>query len=134
VQFAPLVIPRIVHMTPELATVGLSAEEASQAGYTIKSGRFPMAANGRALTLNSEQGSAFVVANAENDAVLGATLIGPRAGDLIGQIALAIEMGATLTDLTEILYAHPGLGETLLESAESALERAIHTLQGARER
>ncbi|HEU5226307.1 MAG TPA: dihydrolipoyl dehydrogenase [Ktedonobacteraceae bacterium] len=128
VQFAPLVTPLIVHTTPELATVGYSAQEAADMGYTVTSGRFPLAANGRALTLGSDNGVALVVANADDEVLLGATLVGPRAGDLIGQAALAIEMGATLTDLTEILYAHPGLSELLQESAENALGRAIHIL------
>ncbi len=128
VQFAPLVTPLVVHTTPELAAVGYSAQEAADMGYTIISGRFPLAANGRALTLGSDNGVALVVANADDETVLGVTLVGPRAGDLIGQAALAIEMGATLTDLSEILYAHPGLSELLQESAENALGRAIHIL------
>lgn len=128
VQFDPLVVPLVVHTTPELATVGYTADEARQAGYTVKAGRFPLAANGRALTLGADAGTALIVANEQDGVVLGATVVGPRAGDLIGQIALAIEMGATLTDLVEIIYAHPGLSETLQESAENALEHAIHTL------
>ncbi|QBD79333.1 FAD-dependent oxidoreductase [Ktedonosporobacter rubrisoli] len=128
VQFAPLVTPLIVHTTPEIATVGLSAEQAKGAGYQVVQGRFPLAANGRALTLGSDNGVALVVASQEDGVVLGATLVGPRAGDIIGQAALAIEMGATLTDLAEILYAHPGLSETLQESAENALGKAIHIL------
>ncbi|TMF45527.1 MAG: dihydrolipoyl dehydrogenase, partial [Chloroflexi bacterium] len=114
--------------TPELATVGYSAEEATRAGYNIVTGRFPIAANGRALTLGADNGVAIVVASADDGVLLGATLVGPRAGDLIGQATLAIEMGATLTDLSEILYAHPGLSEIVLEGTESALGRAIHIL------
>jgi len=128
VQFAPLVTPVVVHTTPELATVGYTAEEATKAGYTITTGRFPLAANGRALTLGADNGVAMLVVTKDEGVLLGATLVGPRAGDIIGQLALAIEMGATLTDLDEILYAHPGLGETIQESAESALGRAIHIL------
>src|SRR5205085_2861602 len=128
VQFAPLATPLVVHTTPELATVGYSAEEATHAGYTIVTGRFPLAANGRALTLGTDNGIALVVANADDGALLGVTLVGPRAGDLIGQATLAIEMGATLTDLSEILYAHPGLSETLQESADNALGKAVHIL------
>lgn len=128
VQFAPLVIPLVVHTTPELATVGYSAEEATSAGYNVVTGRFPLAGNGRALTLGADSGTAMMVANAEDGAVLGATFVGPRVGDLVGQAALAIEMGATLTDLAEIVYAHPGLSEIVLESAENALGRAIHVL------
>jgi dihydrolipoamide dehydrogenase len=70
----------------------------------------------------------MLVATKDEGVLLGATLVGPRAGDLIGQLALGIEMGATLTDLDEILYAHPGLSETIQESAEGALGRAIHIL------
>lgn len=126
VQFAPLVTPLVVHTTPELATVGYSATQATEAGYTITTGRFPLAANGRALTLGADNGVAMLTASASDGVLLGATIVGPRAGDLIGQATLAIEMGATLTDLSEILYAHPGLSETMLESAENALGRAIH--------
>ena len=128
VQFAPLVTPLVVHTTPEIATVGYTAQDATQAGYSVTTGRFPLAGNGRALTLGSESGVALVVANADDGMLLGATIVGPRAGDLIGQVSLAIEMGATLTDLSEILYAHPGLSEVLLESAEAALGRAVHML------
>ncbi len=128
VQFAPLVTPLVVHTTPELATVGYTAEEATKAGYTVTTGRFPLVANGRALTLNADNGVAMLVATQDEGVLLGATLVAPHAGDLIGQLALAIEMGATLTDLDEILYAHPSLSETLQESAENALGRAIHIL------
>jgi dihydrolipoamide dehydrogenase len=128
VQFAPLVMPLVVHTTPELASVGYSAEEAAKAGYNIVTGRFPLAANGRALTLGNDNGVALLVASADDGTLLGATLVGPRAGDLIEQITLAIEMGATLTDLSEILYAHPGLNETVLEAAEGALNKAVHML------
>ncbi len=128
VQFAPLVTPLVVHTTPELATVGMTSAEATAAGYAPVSGRFPLAANGRALTLGADNGVALLVASKEDGVVLGATLVGPRAGDLIGQLALAIEMGATLTDLSEMLYAHPSLSETLQESAESALGKAIHIM------
>jgi dihydrolipoamide dehydrogenase len=131
VQFAPLVTPRVVHATPELATAGYSAEEATRAGYNIATGRFPFAANGRALTLGTDNGVALLVANADDGVLLGATLVGSRAGDLIEQAALAIEMGATLTDLSEILYAHPSLSEALLEGSEDALGKAIHILAKA---
>lgn len=128
VQFAPLVTPMIVHTTPEMAFVGYNADSAEEAGYSVTTGRFPLAANGRALAMDADNGAALIVANAEDGVILGATLVGPRAGDLIGQITLAIEMGATLTDLSEILYPHPSLGETILESAESALGKVIHIL------
>ncbi len=128
VQFAPLVTPLVVHTTPEVAMVGYTAEEASTAGYTVTTGRFPLAANGRALALGTDNGVALIVANKEDGIVLGTTIVGPRAGDLIGQATLAIEMGATLTDLSEIIYAHPGLSEIVPESVDNALGQAIHIL------
>ncbi len=131
VQYAPLVTPLVALTAPELASVGLAPQAAQDAGYRVVTGRFPLAANGRALTLGTNAGLALVTADAESEALLGVTLVGPRAADLIGQAALAIEMGATLTDLTEILYAHPTLSETLLEGAEAALGRAIHVLSAA---
>nr|BBH93300.1 dihydrolipoyl dehydrogenase [Thermogemmatispora argillosa] len=128
VQFAPLALPRVVLTSPELASVGYTAQEAERAGYRVKTGRFPLGANGRALMLGGEAGMVLVVANAADESLLGMTIVGPRAGELITTGVLAIEMGATLTDLAELLYAHPGLAEGLLESAEGALGLAIHVL------
>ncbi|MCA9968533.1 MAG: hypothetical protein KC423_30015, partial [Anaerolineales bacterium] len=91
-------------------------------------GRFPLGANGRAQTLNAANGVVLTVAEAETELLLGVTIVAPHASDLIGEAALAIEMGATLTDLAETLHPHPGLGEALLESAEAALGRAVHIL------
>ena len=125
VQFAPQVTPLVVHTTPEIAIVRSDTSTVQNEHEQTMSGRFPLAANGRALTLGAENGVALLSA-AEDGTLLGATLVGPRAGDLVGQLVLALEMGATLTDLSEILYAHPGLGETILEAAEHAQGQAIH--------
>jgi dihydrolipoamide dehydrogenase len=127
VQFDPLVTPLVVHTTPEIALVSSSARETGQDGAQVISGRFPLAANGRALTLGVDSGLALLNASADGT-LLSATLVGPRAGDLLGQISLALEMGATLTDLSEILYAHPGLGEMILEASEQAQGKAMHIL------
>ncbi|HEX7735194.1 MAG TPA: FAD-dependent oxidoreductase [Ktedonobacteraceae bacterium] len=126
VQFAPLVTPLVVHTTPEIAIASLPAVE----GEPGISGRFPLAANGRALTLGSDSGLTLLSASPDGT-LLHATLVGPRAGDLIGQLALALEMGATLTDLSEMLYAHPGLSETIQEAADQTHGRAIHIVNRA---
>ncbi len=126
--YAPQALPVVVHTTPEIAWVGLTAEAAKAAGYEVVSGRFPLGANGRALTLGSENGVALTVAESGSGVLLGMTMVGPQSGDLIMEAALAIEMGATLTDLAEILHPHPGLTEMPLESVESALGQAIHSL------
>ncbi len=130
VQYAPIVTPLVVLTTPEIASAGLSPQAAESAGYRVLTGRFPLAANGRALTMGANHGLALVTADADSEAVLGVTLVGPHAADLIAQATLAIEMGATLTDLTDLLYAHPSLSEITLEGAEAALGRAIHMLGG----
>jgi dihydrolipoamide dehydrogenase len=129
VAYAPQAFPLVVHTTPEIAMVGMTTETATQAGYTVKSGRFALAANGRALTLDQESGTAMVVAEEESGVVLGVTIVAPRAGDIIGEATLAIEMGATLTDIAEILHPHPSLSEMLLEASESALGQVIHQLE-----
>ena len=103
VQYAPLATPLVALTAPEIASVGFAPLAAQVAGYRTVTGRFPLAANGRALTLGTNAGLALVTADADNETLLGVTLVGPRAGELIGQAALAIEMGATLTDLSEIL-------------------------------
>lgn len=125
-QYAPQAVPRLAWTDPPLAAVGLTAAAAEAAGYSVVTGRFPMAANGRALSLNAAEGFVQTVAERETEVLLGVTIVGPQADTLIGQAALALEMGATLTDLAETLHPHPALGETLQEAAEAALGLAIH--------
>jgi dihydrolipoamide dehydrogenase len=124
--YAPQAVPRVAWTDPQVAAVGLTATEAEAMGYKVATGRFPLAANGRALTLNTNQGFVQVVAEQESELLLGVTIVGPGAETVIGEAALALEMGATLTDLAETLHPHPGLGEPLQESAEAALGIAIH--------
>ena len=128
VQYAPQAVPRVAWTDPEIASVGLSAAEAEAAGYRVITGRFPLAANGRALTLNAAEGFVLVVAEPEHGVLLGVTIVGAGAETLIGEAALALEMGATLIDLAETLHPHPGLGEPLQEAAEAALGRPVHIL------
>ncbi len=127
-EFSPQARPIVIHTSPEIAAVGLTPEAAGNLGYEVVTGRFPLAANGKALTLGSEGGIALIVAEKGSGVLLGFTFVGPGAGEIIGEATLALEMGATLTDLSEILHPHPGLGEALGESAEAALNQAIHTL------
>lgn len=128
-QYAPQAIPQVACTDPEVASVGLTTTEAEAAGYEVVTGRFPLAANGRALTLGAAEGAVFTVAEKDSGLLLGITIIGARAGELIGEAALAIEMGTTLTDLAETLHPHPGLAETLQESAEAALDITVHLLR-----
>ncbi|QBS36612.1 dihydrolipoyl dehydrogenase [Thermaerobacter sp. FW80] len=123
-------VPAPVFTDPEIATVGLSEVEARQQGYDPVVGRFPYAANGRALTLGERDGFVKLVADRESKVVLGAGIVGPEASDLIAELALAVEMGATLQDLALTIHAHPTLSEAVMEAAEAGLGHAIHVLAG----
>jgi dihydrolipoamide dehydrogenase len=125
-QYAPQAVPRVAWTDPPVAAVGLTASEAEATGYEAVTGRFPLAANGRALTLDSAEGFVQTVAEKGSGVLLGVTIVGAQADSLIGEAALALEMGATLTDLAETLHPHPSLGETLQEAAEAALGIAVH--------
>ena len=123
------VIPSVVFSDPEVATVGLTEAEAKEKGYEVAAGKFPYAANGRALSLNSTDGFVKVVANMDNGVMLGAQIIGSEASNLIAELALAIEMGATLEDVALTIHAHPTLGEMTMEAADVALGLPIHMLK-----
>jgi dihydrolipoamide dehydrogenase len=128
VEYAPQALPRVAWTDPPIASVGLTAAEAEAAGYEVMTGRFPLAANGRALTLDAADGLALIVAERASGVLLGVTLVGAGAEVAIGEAALALEMGATLTDLAETLHPHPGLSEPLQEAAEAALGLPVHVL------
>ncbi len=119
-------IPNVVYTSPEWAAVGLTEEEARKAGYTVKVGKFPLAASGRALTLGTSEGLIKLIGDAETDLLLGVHIVGPSASDLIAEAALALEMGATVTDLGLTVHAHPTLSEGLMEAAEHLHRQAIH--------
>ncbi|MCY0877669.1 MAG: dihydrolipoyl dehydrogenase [Firmicutes bacterium] len=126
--FDATAVPAVIFTDPEIATVGMTESEARAAGYDPVTGRFPYAANGRAMTLGAEGGEAVVVADRASGQVLGIHVLGAHASDLVGEAALAVEMGATLEDLALTMHAHPTLAETLMEAAEAALGRPIHVV------
>ncbi|WP_027882856.1 dihydrolipoyl dehydrogenase [Meiothermus rufus] len=119
-------IPNVVYTSPEWAAVGLTEEEARKAGYTVKVGKFPLAASGRALTLGASEGLIKLIGDAETDLLLGVHIVGPSASDLIAEAVLALEMGATVTDVGLTVHAHPTLSEGLMEAAEHLHRQAIH--------
>lgn len=122
-------IPSVVYTQPEWASVGLTEEEAQKAGYKVKVGKFPLSASGRALTLGAAEGVVKVVGDEETDLLLGVHLVGPMAGELVAEAALALEMGATVSDLALTIHAHPTLSEGLMEAAEALHKQAIHILR-----
>jgi len=116
----------VVYTSPEWAAVGMTEEEAAKAGYKVKVGKFPLAASGRAMTLDATEGLIKLIGDAETDLLLGGHIVGPSASDMIAEIALALEMGATVTDVALTVHAHPTLSEGIMEAAEHLHRQAIH--------
>ncbi|MCC6783602.1 MAG: dihydrolipoyl dehydrogenase [Planctomycetes bacterium] len=127
--FDPACIPAVIFTDPEIASVGLSADEAKAKGFEPKEGRFPFGASGRALSINEPDGWVKVVADAKTDKLLGVHMIGPEVTELIAEAALAIELGATAQDLAGTIHAHPTLPEAMMEAAESVHDLAVHVFQ-----
>ncbi|MFB6253636.1 MAG: dihydrolipoyl dehydrogenase [Halobacteriaceae archaeon] len=121
-------IPAVVFTDPEIGTVGYSETEAEEAGFTPVTGKFPFSASGRALTTGESEGFVKIIADEESEFILGGSVVGPEASELIAEIGLAIEMGATLEDVASTIHTHPTLSEAIKEGAENALGQAIHTL------
>ncbi|CAM4433590.1 dihydrolipoamide dehydrogenase [Paenibacillus endophyticus] len=120
-------VPAVCFSDPECASVGYSEKEAKDKGHNVKVGKFPFAINGRAMSLNANEGFVKLVADADSGLVLGAQIIGIEASNMIAELALGIEMGATLEDIALTIHAHPTLGEIVLDAAEVALGHPIHT-------
>lgn len=116
-----IAIPMVVYGEPELAKVGMTEEEAREAGHEVTVGSFPFGASGRALTIGVEEGTVRVVADRGSGAILGIHLAGTGASELITEAAHAIEMQATLEDLAFTIHAHPTLSEMVMEAAEAAM-------------
>jgi len=125
------VIPAVVFTDPEIASAGLTADEAEKRGLKVKVGKFPLAALGRAIANHDTDGFAKAVVDAESGLLLGLHVVGTSAGDLISEAALAIEMGATAGDLGMTVHPHPTLSEALMEAAKAAQGEAIHILNRA---
>ena len=121
-------MPAVIFTDPEIATVGMTESEAEETGFETVVGKFPFRASGRALTIGDSDGFVKIVAEESEGYVLGASIVGPEASELIGELGLAIELGATLEDVASTVHAHPTLSESVMEAAENALGHAIHTL------
>ncbi|HYP88096.1 MAG TPA: dihydrolipoyl dehydrogenase [Polyangiaceae bacterium] len=119
-------IPGIVYTHPEIASVGKTEEELSAQNVPFKKGVFPFAANGRARALGTTEGRVKILAHAQSDRILGVHVIGPRAGDLIAEAAVAIEFSASAEDIARSSHAHPTLAEAMKEAALAVDRRAIH--------
>jgi dihydrolipoamide dehydrogenase len=116
--FDARVIPSVAYTDPEVAWVGLTENEAKEKGIKVGKGVFPWAASGRSLSLGRDEGITKLLFDHDTDRVIGAGIVGPNAGDLIAEVALAIEMGADATDIGHTIHPHPTLSETVNFAAE----------------
>ncbi|HXF33327.1 MAG TPA: dihydrolipoyl dehydrogenase, partial [Candidatus Acidoferrales bacterium] len=124
--FDPVAIPNCVYTDPEVATIGLSEEEAKAAGYEVRIGKFPLLASGRARTMNETDGLIKLVGDAKTDLLLGMHIVAPQAESLIGEGVIALEMGATVEDIGLSIHPHPTLTESIMDAAEAMHGKAIH--------
>jgi dihydrolipoamide dehydrogenase len=122
------VIPSVIYTAPEIAWVGLTEEQVKVSGRAYKIGVFPFAASGRARAMEAGQGLAKIVSAKDDDEVLGVHVIGPMAGELIGEAVLAMEYSASTEDLQRTVHAHPTLSEAIHEAALAVDKKAIDAL------
>jgi len=132
VAFAPRAIPAVVFTDPELAWAGLTEAQAKKDNLAVKVAKFPWGASGRAATLDRSDGLTKLILDNDSERLLGVGLVGPGAGELVAEGVLAIEMGATATDLKLTIHPHPTLSETLMESAEVFFGQATHVYRPKR--
>tara|TARA_B100001778_G_scaffold56993_1_gene43989 strand:- start:12 stop:1448 length:1437 start_codon:yes stop_codon:yes gene_type:complete len=128
-EFDKVAIPAIVFTEPEIVSVGLTPDEAKEKGEEIIVGKFPLAANGRALTIEAEKSAGFIRVTARKDdhVILGIQAVGSHVAELHGEFILALEMGAQLEDISDTVHAHPTMTEAFHESVLKTLGHAIHT-------
>ena len=118
--FDARVIPSVAYTDPEVAWVGLTEDQAKSQGINVTKGVFPWAASGRAIANGRDEGFTKLLFDAETNKILGGGIVGTNAGDLIGEVALAIEMGADSVDIGKTIHPHPTLGESIGLAAEAA--------------
>lgn len=119
-------VPECIFTMPEIASVGLTEQQAQQAGYPTAISRIPWSASARAQTLDETDGFIKVVFDAQTQRLLGVQMVGPRATDLIAEAALALKQGLTLSAVVEVLHGHPTLAETLWEASAQPLAQGIY--------
>ncbi|WP_337876851.1 dihydrolipoyl dehydrogenase [Elioraea sp.] len=119
-------IPGVVYTWPEVASVGATEEELKSRGVAYRAGKFPFSANGRARAMGETDGFVKILADAATDRLLGAHILGPDAGTLIAELALAIEFGASSEDVARTSHAHPSLNEAVKEAALAAHGKPLH--------
>ncbi|MBI9070886.1 MAG: dihydrolipoyl dehydrogenase [Melioribacteraceae bacterium] len=126
VAFDHVVIPSVVYTDPELAWAGLTENEAAEKGINVEVQKFPWAASGRAVTMDRNDGMTKILADPETGRIMGMGLVGPGAGEMISEGALAIEMAALVKDVALTIHPHPTISETVMETAEMFFGQSTH--------
>ena len=121
------IIPGVVYTSPEVASIGKTEEQLKDLNQKYKIGKFPFMANSRAKAINEPQGFVKILADEKTDKVLGTHIIGPNAGEMIAEIAIAMEFGASSEDIARTCHAHPTFSEAIKEAALSVDKRPIHS-------
>ena len=121
------VIPGVVYTSPEVASVGKTEEQLKEKGISYKIGKFPFMANSRAKAIDEPEGFVKILADSVTDKVLGAHIIGPHAGEMIAEMSVAMEFGASSEDIARTCHAHPTFSEAIKEAALSVDKRQIHS-------
>lgn len=122
------IIPSVIYTAPEIAWVGRTEEELKEARVEYKSGTFNFAASGRAKAMEQAAGLVKILADAATDRILGVHVVGPMAGELIGEAVVAMEFEASAEDLQRTIHAHPTLTEAIHEAALAVDRRALHAI------
>ena len=121
-------VPSGIFTDPEIASVGLREKDAAEKGIAVTVGRFPYAASGKAMGMGETDGFAQIIAEAGTDKVLGASVVGAHATDILGELTLAVRQGAKVADIVDTIHAHPTLPEIVMEAAEDVHGMAIHKI------
>jgi len=121
------VIPGVIYTSPEVASVGKTEEQLKEKGISYKIGKFPFAANSRAKAIDDPEGFVKILADSVTDKVLGVHIIGPHAGEMIAEMSVAMEFGASSEDIARTCHAHPTFSEAIKEAALSVDKRQIHS-------
>jgi dihydrolipoamide dehydrogenase len=119
-------IPRAVYSNPQVASFGYTEAQAEEAGFELKVSRFPFQANGKALGLNEYSGYVKIIADAKTKKILGASIVGPEASELLPELTLAVSQNLDIETIAKNIHAHPTLGEAVMEAAEAVFGKAVH--------
>lgn len=122
-------VPSGIYTSPEIASLGLTEEEAKAKGFDVKIGQFPLGANGKALAEGESEGFVKVIADKKYGEILGVHIISPNATDMIGELVVTMNLEGTIYDIANSIHPHPSFSEAIMEASLSTIDKAIHSLK-----